>query len=135
VEVQVAALYVSKGLLDGGLLVLDAHPGEGVAVGAGRDQQEARILEADVALVEKVIDGGGEEQAVFAVQASPVIAVAPGLDVAADQVVGVGDSGDAAGSLDGPDALFEDSLADVGGDEGLLLGIREIGTARELALE
>jgi hypothetical protein len=58
-----------------------------------------------VALVEKMIDGGREEQAVLAVQALLIIAVAPGLDVAADQVVGVGDSG----------------------DEGLLLGFRELG--------
>ena len=126
-EVQVAALEMGKGLLDGGLLVLDAHPGEGVPIGAGRDEKQARILEADVALVEEVIDGRGQEQAVLAVQALLVIAVAPGLDVAADQVVGVGDSGDAAGSLDGPDVLLEHALADAGGDEGLLFGFRELG--------
>ena len=134
-EVQVAPLQVSEGLLDRGVLVLDAHPGEGIPVGARRDQQEARILEADVALVEKMVDGGRQEQAVLAVQALLVVAVAPGLDVAADQVVGIGDSGDAALILDGPDVLLEDSLADAGGDEGLLFGFRELGAAGDLALE
>ena len=105
VEVQVAALEMGKGLLDGGGLVFDAHPGEGVAVGAGRDQQEARILEADVALVEEVIDRRGQEQAVLAVQALLVVAVAPGLDVAADQVIRIDDFG----------------------DEGPLFGFRELG--------
>jgi hypothetical protein len=88
VEVQVAALEMGKGLLYGGLLVLDAHPGEGISIGARRYEQEARILEADVALVEKMIDGGREEQAVLAVQALLVIAMAPGLDVAADRWLG-----------------------------------------------
>jgi predicted nuclease of predicted toxin-antitoxin system len=134
VEVQVAPLQVSEGLLDRGVLVLDAHPGEGIPVGARRDQQEARILEADVALVEKMVDGGRQEQAVLAVQALLVVAVAPGLDVAADQVVGIGDSGDAALILDGPDVLLEDSLADAGGDEGLLFGFRELGAAGDLTL-
>ena len=82
-EVQVAALQVGEGLLDRGVLVFDAHPGEGVPVGARRYQQKARILEADVALVEEVIDRRGQEQAVLAVQALLVVAVAPGLDVAA----------------------------------------------------
>ena len=133
-EVQVAALQVSEGLLDGGGLVLDAHPGEGVPVGSRRDEQQARVLEADVALVEKMVDGGRQEQVVLAVQALLIIAVAPGLDVAADQVVGIGDSGDAALILDGPDVLLEDSLADAGGDEGLLFGFRELGAAGDLTL-
>ena len=58
-----------------------------------------------MALVEEVIDRRGQEQAVLAVQALLVVAVAPGLDVAADQVIRIDDFG----------------------DEGPLFGFRELG--------
>src|SRR5262249_7433526 len=66
---------------------LNAHAFQRRRVRHGRDDQDARVLEADEAAVEQVVDGGRQQQSVFAVQPLLVRAVAPRLAVAGDKVL------------------------------------------------
>ena len=47
----------------------DPHAHERGAIGNGRDDEIAIALEGDESLVEEVIDGGGEQESVLAVEA------------------------------------------------------------------
>lgn len=89
-----------------------------------------------MAAVEEVVDRGREKQAVFAGEALGVGAVAPGFDVAADEVVRVGHAGDAAaGSLDFPDVLLELALTDARGHERALFGFPQGRVGEDLLLD
>ena len=58
-----------------------------------RDNQGPIVLEADEAAVEKVIDGGGEQQSILPVQSLLICSVPPRLAVARYQVVNPFDLG------------------------------------------
>jgi hypothetical protein len=66
----------------------DPHAHERGAISDGRDDEIAVALEGDESLVEEVIDRGGEQESVLAVEALLVRAVASGLGVTCDQVFG-----------------------------------------------
>lgn len=75
-----------------------------------RDEQPA-FAERDEAAVEQEVGLWREHQAVVAAQAFVVARVAPGFDVARDQIRRIRHARDAAGLLDARDVLAEQALA------------------------
>jgi hypothetical protein len=55
-KLKMQLLPLRERLNDRGVLVANAHLGEGLTIGAGRDKQRAVVLEADVPAIEKMID-------------------------------------------------------------------------------
>jgi hypothetical protein len=66
-EVQEVSLALRKTTDAQNLFRLDTHALERCTVSHGRDDERAKIVKSDEALIEEVIDGRGEEQAVLAI--------------------------------------------------------------------
>ena len=71
------------------------------------DKHCSAVFEADEAAVEQVVCGRGEQEPVRAFETFFVRALSPRLDVAADQVCGVGDEGDSARMFQQRNALLD----------------------------
>src|SRR5882672_6318177 len=85
-------------------------------------------------LVEEVIDSGGEQESVLAVEALLVRAVAPGLGVTGDQVFGPLDFRHATGALDREHVRAELSLPPAREHEGLPLRLGDRSILLEVDL-
>lgn len=82
------------------MLSWEAHPLKGGRVGNRRDNQITATLERYKPFVEEMVNGGREQQPIFATQPLVVRAVAPGLDMTGDQMLASLDLRHATGSLD-----------------------------------
>jgi hypothetical protein len=70
----------------GRVLWVQAHPAQRHNIRYWRNQNLAGVLEADEPTIEQMIGGRGKQQAVRTVETLLVGGLAPGLDVASNQV-------------------------------------------------
>lgn len=87
-------------------------------MGHRRDYQPATIFEPNKAPVEQVIDAGGQQQPVFAIQSLYVGGIPPGLAMARNQVDRVLDARYSTLGLNLTGAVFKKPLPLSGFDQG-----------------
>src|SRR5260221_9584054 len=75
------------------------------------DDEPSVVLKADETAIEEMVDAGREKEAVFTVEAFPVVAVPPRLAMTRTQVGGILHAGNSAPALNPHHALFEYALA------------------------
>ena len=75
------------------------------------------IFKGDELLVEQRIDMRRQQQSVVAAEAFGIGGFAPGFDVTGDQQAGIGDAGDATGSVQQDYLFAEEALADASSGE------------------
>jgi hypothetical protein len=90
---------------------LDSHPLKRGKMRYRRDDETAGMSKVDESAVNQVIDAGGQEQAVFTIEAFFVGCIAPRFAVAGDHVNRVVNAGNSASPLNRHHTLFEDALS------------------------
>ncbi len=73
-------------------LHVDSHTAKRIAIGDGRDECFARVLERNETPVKEVIDGRGEEQTITGSESFLIRGFPPRLNVAGDKVNRVGNT-------------------------------------------